>query len=90
LCRRACAVAYDSFTHEADAVLGQYLRGQLLVMLMLAVYYSVGLESVWAGFGLADWCLYRAWPFCALMLGFGVGLILATLAGLLEFATQRG
>jgi predicted PurR-regulated permease PerM len=35
--------AFDSFTNEADAVLGQYLRGQLLVMLILAVYYSVGL-----------------------------------------------
>jgi predicted PurR-regulated permease PerM len=28
---------------EADSVLGQYLRGQLLVMLILAVFYSVGL-----------------------------------------------
>jgi predicted PurR-regulated permease PerM len=28
---------------EADAVLGQYLRGQLLVMVILAVFYSVGL-----------------------------------------------
>jgi predicted PurR-regulated permease PerM len=34
--------AFDSFTAEADNVLGQYLRGQLLVMLILAVYYSVG------------------------------------------------
>jgi predicted PurR-regulated permease PerM len=35
--------AYDSFVDEADDVLGQYLRGQLLVMLILAVYFSVGL-----------------------------------------------
>ena len=32
-----------SFLEEADAVLGQYLRGQLLVMLSLAFFYSVGL-----------------------------------------------
>ena len=32
-----------SFFVEADAVLGQYLRGQLLVMVLLAVYYSIGL-----------------------------------------------
>ena len=32
-----------SFTAEADQVLGQYLRGQLLVMLTMAVFYSTGL-----------------------------------------------
>ena len=32
--------AVSSFANEADAVLGQYLRGQLLVMLLLAVFYS--------------------------------------------------
>lgn len=31
----------DSFTQEADAVLGQYLRGQLLVMLILAVIFAL-------------------------------------------------
>jgi len=39
---------YDSFVSECDAVLGQYLRGQLSVMALLAVYYSLAL---WA-FGL--------------------------------------
>lgn len=34
---------FDSFTSEADQVLGQYLRGQLLVMLILAAFYSIGL-----------------------------------------------
>ena len=32
-----------SFTGEADSVLGQYLRGQLLVMLAMAVFYSLGM-----------------------------------------------
>lgn len=77
--------ASDDFLGEADSVLGQYLRGQLMVMLVLAVYYSLGLYL----FGLD-----LAWPigvFTGLAVavpyvGFGLGLIMATLAGLLEFA----
>jgi predicted PurR-regulated permease PerM len=33
----------NSFTTEADSVLGQYLRGQFLVMIIMAVFYSVGM-----------------------------------------------
>ncbi|MEN9670402.1 MAG: hypothetical protein RL018_679 [Pseudomonadota bacterium] len=80
--------SFDSFTSEADAVLGQYLRGQLLVMLSLALFYSVGL----ALFGLD-----LAWPigiFTGLAvfvpyLGFGLGLVLALLSGLLQFASIK-
>ena len=76
--------AYDGFVIEADAVLGQYLRGQLSVMLALAVYYSLGL---WA------WGLEQALPlgvFTGLAIfvpyvGFGVGLLLAMLAALMQF-----
>ena len=81
--------ATDGFVRDADAVLGQYLRGQLLVMLLLALYYSLGLRL----FGLD-----LAWPigvFTGLAvfvpyLGFGLGLLLATLAGLLQFAMADG
>jgi len=77
--------AYDSFMNECDAVLGQYLRGQLSVMAMLAIYYSVGLSS----FGL-DLALpigvFTGLAIFVPYLGFGVGLTLATLAGLLQFA----
>jgi predicted PurR-regulated permease PerM len=80
--------SFDSFTKEADAVLGQYLRGQLLVMLVLAIFYSVGL----ALFGLD-----LAWPigiFTGLAvfvpyLGFGLGMVLALLSGLLQFASIK-
>ena len=74
---------YDSFVEEADTVLGQYLRGQLSVMVVLALYY---------GFALWAWGLELAWPigvFTGLAIfvpyvGFGVGLVLALLAGLLQ------
>lgn len=80
--------AYDSFIDEADDVLGQYLRGQMLVMLILAVFYSVGL----ALFGL-DLALpigvFTGLAIFVPYVGFGVGLILALLAGLLEFASVK-
>ena len=81
--------AVNSFTDEADGVLGQYLRGQLLVMMVLAVYYSVGL----ALFGL-DLALpigvFTGLAVAIPYLGFGLGLILALLAGFLEFSAQAG
>jgi predicted PurR-regulated permease PerM len=82
-------LAVDSFTQEADDVLGQYLRGQLLVMLVLAVYYSAGL----ALFGL-DLALpigvFTGMAVAIPYVGFGLGLILALLAGSLEFSAQAG
>jgi predicted PurR-regulated permease PerM len=81
--------AVDSFTGEADQVLGQYLRGQLLVMLMMAVFYTAGL----ALFGL-DLALpigvFTGLAMFVPYLGFGIGLVLATLAGLLQFASIKG
>jgi predicted PurR-regulated permease PerM len=80
--------AYDSFMNEADEVLGQYLRGQLLVMLILAVYFTIGL----ALFGL-DLALpigvFTGLAIFVPYVGFGVGLVLALLAGLLEFASIK-
>jgi predicted PurR-regulated permease PerM len=78
----------DSFTDESDGVLGQYLRGQLLVMVLMAVFYSVGLSlfgldlalPIGAFTGLAMFVPY---------LGFGTGLVLATIAGLLQFASAK-
>lgn len=81
--------AVNSFTSEADQVLGQYLRGQLLVMLILAAFYSIGL----ALFGL-DLALpigvFTGLAVFVPYLGFGLGLILATLAGVLEFSANAG
>jgi predicted PurR-regulated permease PerM len=78
----------DSFTQEADQVLGQYLRGQLLVMATMAVFYSTGL----ALFGL-DLALpigvFTGLAMFVPYVGFGIGLVLAILAGLLEFASAK-
>ncbi len=80
--------SFDSFTAEADSVLGQYLRGQLLVMLAMATFYAVGL----ALFGL-DLALpigiFTGLAMFIPYLGFGIGLLLAILAGLLQFASLK-
>jgi len=81
--------AYDSFTQEADTVLGQYLRGQLLVMLILALFYSVGLSLFGLELALPIG-IFTGLAIFVPYVGFGVGLILATLAGLLEFAATAG
>ena len=80
--------AVDAFTGEADEVLGQYLRGQLLVMVTMAVFYATGL----ALFGL-DLALpigvFTGLAMFVPYVGFGVGMALAVLAGLLEFASAK-
>ena len=78
-----------NFFIDCDAVLGQYLRGQLLVMVALAVYYSVALTlfrfdlavPVGVFTGLAIFVPY---------VGFSIGLILALLAGALQFSGWYG
>ncbi len=80
--------AVDSFADEADSVLGQYLRGQLLVMLIMAAFYAIGL--VLFGLDLAlPIGVFTGLAMFIPYLGFGVGLILATLAGLLQFASIK-
>ncbi len=77
------------FLHEADWVLGQYLRGQLLVMVLLAVFYSTGL----ALFGLDLAMPIGVFTGLAVFVpyvGYGLGLLLATLAGLLQFSASGG
>ena len=79
----------QGFLDECDHMLGQYLRGQLLVMVILAVYYSLGLAlfrfdlalPVGVFTGLAIFIPY---------VGFGLGMLLALVAGLLQFASLYG
>ncbi len=79
----------QGFLDECDAVLGQYLRGQLLVMAALAVYYSMGLALV--GFDLAlPVGVFTGLAVFIPYLGFGLGLVLALVAGVLQFASWYG
>jgi predicted PurR-regulated permease PerM len=78
----------DSFTSEADSVLGQYLRGQLLVMLIMAVFYSIGM----ALFGLDLALPIGIFTGIAMFIpyvGFGLGMLLGLLAALLQFASIK-
>jgi predicted PurR-regulated permease PerM len=77
------------FLDECDATLGQYLRGQLLVMVALSIFYSAGLAL--AGFELAlPIGVFTGLAVFIPYLGFGLGLVLALLAGLLQFASFYG
>ena len=79
----------QSFLDETDGVLGQYLRGQLLVMGVLAVFYTVALALVGLNLALPIGVFTGLAVFVP-YLGFGVGLVLALLAALLEFQTALG
>ncbi|WP_290872761.1 AI-2E family transporter [Aquabacterium sp.] len=75
---------------ECDELMGQYLRGQVMVMGILAVYYAVALSL--AGFKLGlPIGVFTGLAICIPYLGFGLGLVLALLAGLLQFgAGEQG
>lgn len=79
----------QGFLDETDEVLGQYLRGQLLVMGLLAVFYAVALALVGLNLALPIGVFTGLAVFVP-YLGFGVGLVLALLAALLEFQTVLG
>jgi predicted PurR-regulated permease PerM len=77
------------FLDETDEVLGQYLRGQLLVMGVLAVFYTVGLALVGLDLALPIGVFTGLAVFVP-YLGFGLGLLLGLLAALLQFQTLWG
>lgn len=79
----------QGFLDETDEVLGQYLRGQLLVMGVLAVFYTVGLALVGLKLALPIGVFTGLAVFIP-YLGFGLGLVLAMLAALLQFQTLLG
>jgi predicted PurR-regulated permease PerM len=68
---------------ESDAVLGAFLRGQLLVMLGLGTIYSIGLSLVGVEFALLIGLLAGLVSFVP-YLGFIVGLIVASIAVLFQ------
>ena len=77
------------FMRECDLMLGQYLRGQLLVMLTLAAFYSVGLALF--GFDLAvPVGVFTGLAVFVPYVGFGLGLVLALISGALQFSGWQG
>jgi len=75
--------------HECDALLAQYLRGQLLVMLVLAIYYSAALAIAGFDVALPVGILSGLLVFIP-YLGFGLGLFLALIGAVLQFADWSG
>ena len=69
---------------EIDKVLGEFLRGQLSVMTVLAIYYAVGLTLAGLQFALPIGILTGLLVFIPYV-GFGLGLILGVLAALLQW-----
>jgi predicted PurR-regulated permease PerM len=74
---------------EVDLLLAQYLRGQLMVMLVLAVYYSTALAIAGLEVALPVGILTGLLVFIP-YLGFGSGMILALIAAVLQFNGWHG
>lgn len=77
------------FGQEVDGLLAQYLRGQLLVMLVLSVYYSILLAIAGFDVALPVGILTGLLVFIP-YLGFGLGLVLALIAAVLQFEGLQG
>jgi predicted PurR-regulated permease PerM len=74
-----------TIAREVDAVLAEFLRGQLTVMLIMAAYYATALWAVGLEYALPIGLLAGLLVFVP-YLGVILGLGLATLAGLVQFA----
>lgn len=79
----------EALAEEVDSLLAQYLRGQLAVMIVLAIFYSVGLLLVGLDVALPVGILTGLLVFIP-YIGFGLGLVLALLAALLQYDTLQG
>jgi predicted PurR-regulated permease PerM len=78
-----------AMAEEVDTLLAQYLRGQLLVMVVLAVYYSAGLAIAGFDVALPVGIITGLLVFIP-YLGFGLGLILALISAVLQFSDWSG
>lgn len=75
--------------HEVDLLLAQYLRGQLAVMLVLCIYYSVSLGIAGLDVALPVGIITGLLIFIP-YIGFGLGMILALIAAVLQFDGLHG
>lgn len=74
----------SQLARQSDEVLGAFLRGQLLVMLALAIVYSTGLMIIGLDLGLMIGVVSGLVSFVP-YLGFIVGIVAAMLAALFQF-----
>ncbi len=79
----------ESFLHDCNLMLDQYLRGQASVMLILAIYYSAALSFFGSDLAFPIGILTGLVIFIP-YLGFGIGLILALVSSLLQFGPGQG
>ncbi len=74
---------------EVDSILAQYLRGQIMVMLALAVYYSAALSLVHFDLALPVGIITGLLVFIP-YLGYALGLVLALIGAVLQFGDLHG
>jgi predicted PurR-regulated permease PerM len=79
----------SGLTREIDAILSEFLRGQLSVMLMMAVFYVAGLWLVGLNFALPVGIITGLLVFVP-YLGSGTGLLLGTVASVMQFPSMTG
>jgi phosphoribosylaminoimidazole-succinocarboxamide synthase len=72
-----------------DAVVGEFLRGQLAVITTLSLYYALALWAVGLDYALPIGLLTGMLSFVP-FLGFGLGMILALLVAILQFSDWTG
>jgi predicted PurR-regulated permease PerM len=74
---------------EIDAVLSEFLRGQLLVMLVMSAFYVIGLWAVGLKFALPVGLITGLLVFVP-YLGVGMGMLLGTVAAVIQFDALLG
>ncbi len=76
-------------TREVDAILSEFLRGQVSVMLIMALFYVSGLWLAGLEFALPVGLITGLLVFVP-YLGSGIGLVLGTIAAVMQFPTING
>ena len=79
----------STIAREVDAVLSEFLRGQLSVMLIMSIFYVVGLWLVGLNFALPVGLITGLLVFVP-YLGSGTGLVLGTMAAVMQFPSING
>ena len=86
---RRLHTSVTTMSREVDAVLSEFLRGQLAVMLIMSVFYVTGLWLVGLSFALPVGLITGLLVFVP-YLGSGTGLVLGTVAAVMQFPSING